>query len=83
MLIYYVFFTRYKYFNFTLRLKSGSGIKLMAEKPTKVILFRLIRHFANSVQWKWMQENGVVSGNIQTIRKIDDIAFRKLISYAE
>ena len=58
-------------------------IKQMAQKPTKVILFRLVRHFANSVQWQWMQENGVVSGNIQTIRKIDDTAFRKLVNHAE
>lgn len=58
-------------------------IQEMAVKPTKVILFRLVRHLANGVPWQWMKENGVVSGNIQTIRKIDDTAFRKVINHAE
>lgn len=58
-------------------------IQEMATKPTKVILFRLVKHFSNYIPWQWMKENKVVNGNIQTIRKIDDTAFKKVVSHAE
>ena len=42
----------------------------LARKPTKVMLFRLIKHFANPVSHDWLQRQGVVTGNIQSIRSI-------------
>jgi hypothetical protein len=61
---------------------SMDEIKEMAHKPTKVMLFRLVKHFANPPSFAWIEENQILKGNIQTIREIDDNAFQKLISHA-
>jgi len=57
-------------------------IEEMARKPTKVMLFRLVKHFAHPPSFDWLTQNRVVSGNIQTIREIDDDAYQRLISHA-
>jgi len=61
---------------------SMSEIESMARKPTKVMLFRLVRHFAHPPSFEWLSQNQVVNGNIQTIREINDDAYQRLISYA-
>lgn len=61
---------------------SMDQIKSMATKPTKVMLFRLIRHFTRPPSGEWLNRNHIVNGNIQTIREIDDDAFERLISEA-
>ena len=50
----------------------------MAEKKTKVILFRLAKHLSNPLRYSWLIENKVVNGPIQTIRKIPDSRFNKI-----
>ena len=57
-------------------------IEDMARKPTKVMLFRLVKHFVHPPSFDWLTQNRVVSGNIQTIREIDDNAYQRLISQA-
>lgn len=57
-------------------------IEEMARKPTKVMLFRLVKHFVHPPSFDWLTQNRVVSGNIQTIREIDDDAYQRLISQA-
>lgn len=57
---------------------SYEDIKTMAEKKTKVILFRLAIHFHNAIPYKWLLEQGVINGQIQTIRKISDESFRRI-----
>lgn len=54
-------------------------IKKMAEKKTKVLLFRLAKHFSRPIPDKWLISNGVVRGNIQTIRGISHESFTKII----
>jgi GNAT superfamily N-acetyltransferase len=54
-------------------------IKKMAEKKTKVILFRLAKHFSHPISYKWLSSNGVVRGNIQTIRGISHESFTKIM----
>lgn len=54
----------------------------MATKPTKVMLFRLVKHFSHPPSFNWLKQNRVVNGNIQTIREIDDDAYQRLISQA-
>lgn len=57
-------------------------ITKMASKPTKVMLFRLVKHFVHPPSFNWLKQNRVVNGNIQTIREIDDDAYERLISQA-
>ncbi|CAG1065819.1 hypothetical protein BAC1_01411 [uncultured bacterium] len=54
-------------------------IKKMAEKKTKVILFRLTKHFSQPIPYKWLIANGVVGGNIQSIRGISHESFTKIM----
>lgn len=61
---------------------SMSEIENMARKPTKVMLFRLVKHFTHPPSFDWLKQNRIVNGNIQTIREIDDDAYQRLISQA-
>ncbi|WKZ33151.1 MAG: PIN domain-containing protein [Thermodesulfobacteriota bacterium] len=56
-----------------------TDIKKMAEKKTKVILFRLSEHFSLPISYKWLITNEVVRGNIQTIRGISHESFTKIM----
>lgn len=57
-------------------------ISNMAQKNTKVMLFRLIGHFPSPVDYNWLQANQLVSGAIQSIRRISDEAFTRVIDHA-
>lgn len=57
-------------------------IERMALQTTKVMLFRLVRHFDNPVSHVWLQENGLVKGNIQSIRSITHQVFERIIEHA-
>lgn len=59
---------------------SMSDIATMAEKPTKVMLFRLVRHFKSPPDHGWLKKQGLVRGNIQSIRKIEHDKYKKIIS---
>jgi hypothetical protein len=61
---------------------SMSEIERMAVKPTKVMLFRLVKHFSYPPSFEWLTQNKIVNGNIQTIREIDDNAYQRLIFQA-
>jgi hypothetical protein len=56
-------------------------IKKMARKPTRVILFRLIKHFAKPLGYKWLKSQKIVSGNIQTIRLINTEKYNRIRDY--
>jgi len=58
---------------------SFDDISEMAEKRTKIILFRLAMHFEQPVTYQWLQSEGVINGQIQTIRKISDVSFRRIV----
>ena len=58
---------------------SYDDIVTMAEKKTKVILFRLATHLQKILSYNWLSKQGVVNGQIQTIRKISDESFRKIV----
>ena len=59
---------------------SYDEIKAMSQKQTKVLLFRLAAHCKNDVSYDWLLSEGVVHGYIQTIRKITDESFQKIIA---
>lgn len=61
---------------------SMSEIEAMAAKPTKVMLFRLVKHFAHPPSFDWLTQNQIVNGNILTIREINDDTYQRLISQA-
>lgn len=58
-------------------------IREMAGKNTRVITFRLVRHFPRPITHDWLLEHGVVSGNIQTIRQISEEGYRQISEDAE
>jgi len=58
---------------------SLDDISKMAEKKTKVILFRSAIHFDQPVRYKWLIDEGVINGAIYTIRKITDVSFRRIM----
>jgi GNAT superfamily N-acetyltransferase len=57
-------------------------INRMAQRLTKVILFRLIEHFPNSVSYDQLLGDGVVSGPIQSIRQITNESFLRVLAAA-
>lgn len=59
---------------------SIKEIEDMASRPTKVILFRLIKHLATPVTYQKLQSDGVVTGFIQSITNISDEKFSKVLA---
>ncbi len=61
---------------------SLKEIEDMATRPTKVILFRHIKHFPAPASLKRLLDDKVVAGNIQSITKISDDAFSRVLKAA-
>lgn len=59
---------------------SYDDICRMMRKRTKVILFRLAIHLPKPIGYYWLLKNRIVSGQIQTIRQIDDESFKRVVS---
>lgn len=62
---------------------SQNEIETMAKTPTKVMLFRLIGHFDNPVSYSNLTQEKIVSGPIQSITKISDDAFSRLLELSQ
>ncbi len=58
---------------------SMEEIQKMAKKPTKVMLFRLITHFHHPLQQAILENSGILKGAPQSIVKISDQAFEKIL----
>ena len=58
---------------------SMSDIEQLSRKPTRVMLFRLVRHFSTPPSIQSLQAAGVVSGNIQSIRRIDQQQYEAIL----
>jgi hypothetical protein len=54
----------------------------MARRLTRVILFRLVEHFPRVVSYERLRRDSVVSGPIQSIRRISDESFIRVLSAA-
>jgi hypothetical protein len=59
---------------------SIDEIDALAQKPTKVILFRLIGHFPAIIPYERLMLDEVVTGPIQSIRKVSDVAFSRVLA---
>lgn len=57
-------------------------IEQMAQKSTKVMLFRLVCHFEKPIDFHWLKSNKIVKGSIQSIQLINNEAFERVIQYA-
>jgi hypothetical protein len=58
---------------------SQSEIETMATKETRVILFRLIRHLKYPIPYSNLQSKCLIQGPFQSIRKISDDQFKKIL----
>ena len=58
-------------------------IQKMAERRTKVILFRTAVHLPKLIKSEWLSEELGILSPIQSIRQITDEAFRRLIGESE
>lgn len=58
-------------------------IEEMAHTETAVMLFRLIHHFENPVKFEDLRKLRVVSGPIQSITRISDESFSRILRAAE
>ncbi len=56
-------------------------ITKIAEKPTKVMLFRLIGHTDNQLSQQWLETNRVLKGPPQSITKISHESYQKIIAF--
>jgi len=60
---------------------SMEQIGEMAAKPTRVMLFRLVRHLDNPLPQSWLEQNGVLNGAPQSITKISDDRFERILAH--
>ena len=58
-------------------------IEEMARKETKVMLFRLMCHFENPLTYADLQGMGAVCGPIQSITKLSNESFSRIIRAAK
>ncbi|HCY15043.1 MAG: hypothetical protein A2Z93_02775 [Curvibacter sp. GWA2_64_110] len=61
---------------------SIDEIESMSDRPTKVILFRLVEHLPHPVSYDVLKRERVVTGPIQSIRKISDASFARALAAA-
>lgn len=61
---------------------SMRDIEVMARRPTKVMLFRLIEHLPEQVEYNWLQQNRIVRGYIVSTRRITDESFSRVLRAA-
>lgn len=59
---------------------SMSEIEAMAKKPTKVMLFRLVRHFNHPLSQGWLESVGILRGAPQSIMSISHDAFERILA---
>lgn len=62
---------------------SMQDIEHMAHKPTKVMLFRLVRHFNSQPNHDWLLSQHIVNGNIQSIRALGAEAYKAILAHAD
>jgi Acetyltransferase (GNAT) family len=62
---------------------SQKDIEVMAKTPTKVMLFRLANHFHLPIQYSALTQEGIVSGPIQSITKISDDSFSRILRLSQ
>lgn len=59
---------------------SMDEIAKMVKRPTRVMLFRLVRHFQQPLDLTWLKSHGVTKGAPQSIVQISTAAFEKVFA---
>jgi hypothetical protein len=59
---------------------SMEEIAEMVKRPTKVMLFRLVKHFQQPTGLTWLMSHGVTKGAPQSIMQISTAAFEKVFA---
>lgn len=62
---------------------SQKDIEEMANTATKVMLFRLVGHFQEPIKYTVLKREGIVSGPPQSITKISDDSFYRLLTVSK
>lgn len=60
---------------------SMGEISKMAERPTRVMLFRLVKHFQQPLSLEWLKRNRITKGAPQSIMKISHAAFEGALKH--
>lgn len=62
---------------------SMEEIAEMTKRPTKVMLFRLVKHFQKPLDLAWLKVQGITKGAPQSIVKIRTTAFERVMVHGE
>jgi len=62
---------------------SMKEIAEMTSKPTRVMLFRLVKHFPMPLGLEWLKRSHVTKGVPQSITRISDSAFEEVLSHGQ
>jgi EVE domain len=60
---------------------SMEEITALVTQPTRVMLFRLVKHFQKPLGLKWLKHKRITKGAPQSIMKISDTAFEEAHTY--
>jgi hypothetical protein len=60
---------------------SMDEISEMTKRPTRVMLFRLVKHFQQPLDLEWLKHNRVTKGAPQSIMKISPAAFEGVLEH--
>lgn len=60
---------------------SMEEIAEKAQKPTRIMLFRLVRHFENPLSQAWLEHSGVLRGAPQSITQISHEKFEQILAH--
>lgn len=60
---------------------SMPEIEEMAKKSTKVMLFRLVKHFNQPVSQSWLESNGILKGPPQSIVALSHDSFERILAH--
>ena len=62
---------------------SMEEIAEMVKQPTRVMLFRLVKHFQKPLELEWLKRNRVTNGAPQSIMRISAAAFEGVLAHGE
>ncbi|MHC1743078.1 MAG: N-acetyltransferase [Syntrophobacteraceae bacterium] len=62
---------------------SMAEIERMAVKPTKVLLFRLVKHLRRPVHQSWLESHGILKSVPQRIMPLSHLAFEEVLASGE
>lgn len=62
---------------------SMDAIEELTKKPTRVILFRLVKHLKTPISRRWLTKNALLRGAPQSITRLDHDKFERLLPHCE